>query len=187
MSGASMRILVKKLPETNPKTKTEPAWKKPAVEYPKDATIIEIPYKWPEPKPKPERAVKPKRKPGPKPGRKRKSLLSCWGNERKEWKEEQVETLIRMYNEGKPLLEIAEATGHGENSIGYKLQKLRKAGKVSGNRNSSTGWKQEQDETMLRMREQGATYEEIGMAVGKSHAATWSRYKRIMKEMRKKE
>lgn len=180
MSNASIRSGISPRDLPVPKYRTEPAWKKPVVEYPANATIIEIPYKWPEPKPKPKRAEEPKRK--PKPERKRKSLLACWGNERKEWEEEQVETLIRMYNEGKPLLEIAGATGHSENSIGYKLLKLRKEGKVSGNRNSSAGWTQEQDETMLQMREQGATFVEIGMAVGKSHAATWARYRKITGE-----
>ena len=180
MSGASMKISQRDLPV--PRIKTEPAWKKPVIDYPKDATIIEIPYKWTEPKPKPEKADKTKRKPKQKPVRKRRPLLSCWGNERKEWKEEEVETLIRMYNEGKPFLEIAEATGHGENSISHKLKTLREEGRIFGNRNGSAGWTQEQDETMIRMREQGATYEEIGMAVGKSQAATWARYKKIMEE-----
>lgn len=176
-----MRILVKNLPEPNPKTRTEPAWKKPVVEYPKDATIVEIPYKWePEKKKKQKKAEKPK--PKSKPVRKRRSLLACWGNERKEWTEEQVETLIRMYSEGKSFLEIAGVTGHGENSIGYKLLKLRKEGRVTESRNSTAGWTREQDETVLRMREQGITFTDIGAAVGKSHSATWARYRKLMRE-----
>ena len=158
-------------------TPTKPAWKKPAVEYPKDATIVEIPYQWPDQKTKPKKKADTKPKPRLKP--KKKRTLYCWGNERNEWTEEEVDTLIRMYNEGRPYIEIAEATRHGENSIGYKLLKLRKEGRVKEVRNP-VGWTREQDELLVRMREHGVTFGEIGKAVGKSTAATWSRYRKIM-------
>ena len=61
MPGASMRVIARDLPE--PKIMTKPAWKKPVIEYPKDAKIKEVPYKW---KPA-EKPIKSKKQEKPKP------------------------------------------------------------------------------------------------------------------------
>lgn len=182
MSTASMRILVKKLPETNPKTKTKPVWRKPVVEYPKDATIIDIPYKWvPEKEHKPKKKIeKPKPKPVKKP--KKQKPLGYQGTGREEWTEEQVETLIRLYNEGVSYLEITEAVKHGENSVGSKLLRLRKEGRLGEKRTSGDAWNEQDLETLVRMRSEGATFEQIAQAVERSPMGTWSRYQKLKRE-----
>lgn len=184
MPKGSMRILVKNLPETNPKTRTEPAWKKPIVEYPKDARITEVTYKWnPEKKAKPKRKAKPvkKEKPRQKPGPKKKvkrTLTALSGNERRNWTEEDVEKLIEMYNDGASYVEISEVVRHAESSIATKLTKLRKAGRITSTR-SQESWTQEQVDTLLAMKAQGRTLEEVSVVIKKSYAAVWCKYRKI--------
>ena len=185
-----MRVLVKNLPETNPKTRTEPAWKKPVVEYPKDATIVEIPYKWDRKPAKPEKKEKQKPKPitvrkhppakkaEPKKEKIKRTYSVLTGKEHRGWTEDEIEMLIRMYEDGDPYIEIMEAVRHSESSIATKLTKLRQEGRVTSIR-SKEAWTQEQIDTLITMKAQGHTIEEICEVVGKSYAATWCKYKKI--------
>ena len=192
MSGTSMRILVKNLPETNPKTKTEPAWKKPVVEYPKDATVIEIPYKWDRKPAKPGKKEKQKPKPitirkqkptpakkeDPKKEKVKRAYSVLTGKERHDWTEDEIEKLIRMYEDGASYIEIMEAVRHSESSIATKLTQLRSRGRIAGVR-SKDAWTQEEVDTLLTMKAQGQSIEKISKAMGKSYASVWSKYRKI--------
>ena len=190
MSGASIKIGItpKNLPV--PKYRTEPAWKKPVIDYPKDATIIEIPYKWDrkpkrlekkekqKPKPITVRKQKPPKKAEPKKEKIKRTIYTLSDKDRRNWTQEDVETLIRMYTEGASYIEISEAVRHAESSIAAKLTQLRKEGRITSIR-SNEAWTQEQIDTLLEMKAQGHTIVEICEVVGKSYAATWCKYKKI--------
>ena len=189
--------MVKNLPETNPKTRTEPAWRKPVVEYPKDATVIEIPYKWdrkPTPtgkkekqKPKPITIKKqqPAKKAEPKKEKVKRTYSVLTGKERHDWTEDEIEKLIIMYNDGASYIDIMEAVRHSESSIATKLTQLRSRGRIAGVR-SKDAWTQEEVDTLLTMKAQGQSIEKISKAMGKSYASVWCKYRKIKeKECRK--
>lgn len=190
MSGASIKagITPKNLPV--PKIRTEPVWKKPVIDYPKDAVIIDVPYKWDrkpakpgkkekqKPKPISVRKQKPAKKEEPKKEKVKRTYSVLTGKERHGWTKDEIETLIRMYNGGEPYVEIMKAVRHSESSIATKLTKLRQEGRITSIR-SKEAWTQEQIDTLLEMKAQGHTIEEICEVVGKSYAATWCKYKKI--------
>lgn len=191
MSGASIKIGISPRNLPKPKLRTEPAWKKPVIDYPKDATIKEVPYKW-EPSPKkPEKKEKPKpftirkqpaasKKPTPKPKIKR-TFYQLSDHERRMWTEKEIKTLIVMYNDGASYIEMSEAVRHSESSIATKLSNLRKEGLISSIR-SKEEWTEEQVETLLGMKAKGYTLEEISRVIGRSYAAASIKYKRIKEE-----
>ena len=110
MSGALIKISPRDLPV--PKIKTEPAWKKPVIDYPKDATIIEIPYKW-DRKPA-KQGKKEKQKPKPITIRKQKQT----------WTQEEVDTLLTMKDQGHSLEKISKALGKSYASVWSKNRKI---------------------------------------------------------------
>ena len=179
MSGVSIKIPVDKLPEP-PLQPTRPAWSKPVVEYPKDATIIEVPYRWaPEREKKPKAKQKKQGKPKPitiKP-KKRKAFRRIEEHTRSEWTEEETQTLIRMFYEGAKYKEIADEVSHGESSIATKIKNLKRKGMITESR--QTKWTAEQDEIMISMHEKNISFAEIGKAIGKSGSACYSRFLKL--------
>lgn len=192
MSGASIKIGIspRNLPE--PKFRTEPAWRKPVVEYPKDATVIEIPYKWDrkpakqgkkeKQKPKPITIRKQKQTPikkeEPKKEKPKRTYSVLTGKERRNWTEDEIEKLICMYNDGASYIDIMEAVRHSESSIATKLTQLRSRGRIAGVR-SKDAWTQEEVDTLLTMKDQGHSLEKISKALGKSYASVWSKNRKI--------
>lgn len=190
MSGASMKISPRDLPV--PKIKTVPAWKKPVIDYPKDATIIEIPYKWDrkpakqgkkekqKPKPITIRKQQPAKKAEPKPKKEKvkRTYSVLTGKERHGWTEDEIEKLIRMYNDGASYIDIMEAVRHSESSIATKLTQLRSRGRIAGVR-SKDAWTQEEVDTLLTMKDQGHSLEKISKTLGKSYASVWSKNRKI--------
>lgn len=190
MSGALMKISPRDLPV--PRIKTEPAWKKPVIDYPKDATIIEIPYKWDrkpakqgkkeKQKPKPITIRKQKqtqvKKEEPKKEKPKRTYSVLTGKERRSWTEGEIEKLICMYNDGASYIDIMEAVRHSESSIATKLTQLRSRGRIAGVR-SKDAWTQEEVDTLLTMKDQGHSLEKISKALGKSYASVWSKNRKI--------
>lgn len=190
MSGASMKILPRDLPV--PKIKTVPAWKKPVIDYPKDATIIEIPYKWDRKPAKPGKKEKQKPKPitirkqKPKPAKKaepkkekvKRTYSVLTGKERRGWTQDEIEMLIRMYTDGASYIEIMEAVRHSESSIATKLTKLRQDGRITDIR-SVKPWTQEQIDTLLKMKAQGHTLQKISKELEKPYASVWRKYMKL--------
>ena len=174
MPKGSMRILVKNLPETNPKTRTEPAWKKPIVEYPKDAKVKEVPYKW-KPEEKPKKSTK-KGKPKPITVNPRKKYLPVSDGGKHQWTQEELDLLVSLFNEGVTYKEICmRIQTHNESTIKDKISQLRRKGLIIGYR-SEAGWTQEQDEILVKMRREGKKLREIAPVVGKSQATCSHRF-----------
>ena len=178
MSGASIRISVDKLPRPRLQP-TRPVWTKPEIEYPEDAAIIEIPY---EPAPERQQAPRPQAKKKPKPEPKKEepakkiSFRAVKDGDRKDWTEEEVETLIALFNAGKKYREIADEIGHEEGSIATKLKALRKKGLV-GSR-EQLRWTPEEDAILLTKTEE-MSFAMIAKKVGKSASACYSRYMKL--------
>ena len=185
-----MKISPRDLPV--PKIKTEPAWKKPVIDYPKDATIIEIPYKWDrkpakqgkkeKQKPKPITVRKQKqtqvKKEEPKKEKPKRTYSVLTGKERRSWTEDEIEKLICMFNDGASYIDIMEAVRHSESSIATKLTQLRSRGRIAGVR-SKDAWTQEEVDTLLTMKDQGHSLEKISKALEKSYASVWSKNRKI--------
>lgn len=165
-------IKVKHLPIPRLPT-TTPAWKKPIVEYPKDARILTFIHEPPEPK-KPTRRKKAKPKPEPNNKRKKEVHHYCGP-----WLEEQDQVVIKMYNEGKSLFEISEKAGHTAGAITARICKLKKEKRITISRHYAC-WTNEQKETVLKMRAEGTTFKEIGKALGRSETATYRIYKKMI-------
>lgn len=190
MSGASMKISPRDLPV--PKIKTVPAWKKPVIDYQKDATVIEFPYEWDKkpaqlkkkekqkPKPITIRKQKPAKKAEPKPKKERvkRTYSVLTGKERRGWTQDEIETLIRMYTDGASYIEIMEAVRHSESSIATKLTKLRQDGRITDIR-SVKPWTQEQVDTLLTMKAQGHTLQKISKDLEKPYASVWRKYMKL--------
>ena len=200
MSGASIKIGISPRNLPVPKFRTEPAWRKPVVEYPKDATVIEIPYKWDRKPEKPGKKEKQKPKPitirkqKPKPAKKaepkkekvKRTYSVLTGKERHGWTEDEIEKLIRMYEDGASYIEIMEAVRHSESSIATKLTVLRKEGRITSIR-SKEAWTQEEVDTLLTMKAQGHNLEQISKAMGKTYASVWCKYRKIKEKECEKE
>lgn len=193
MSGASIKIGISPRNLPVPKFRTEPAWKKPVIDYPKDAVIIDVPYKWnrkpakpgkkekQKPKPITIREQKPPKKAEQKKEKIKRTTYTLSDKDRRNWTPEDVETLIRMYTEGASYIEISEAVRHAESSIATKLTQLRKEGRITSTR-SKEAWTQEQVDTLLTMKAQGRTLEEVGEVIGKSYTAVWCKYRKIRRK-----
>ena len=153
---------------------TRPAWTKPTVEYPEDAKVIEIIHE-PAPEKKPQKKTKTKPKKKPK-AEKKISFRAVKDGDRKDWTEEEVETLIRMFNAGAKYREIADEIGHEEGSIATKLKALRKRGLV-GSR-EKLKWTPEEDAVLLNKKD-FESYAMIGEKLGKSAGACYSRHMRL--------
>ena len=130
------------------------------------------------PKPITVRKHPPAKKAEPKKEKIKRTYSVLTGKEHRGWTEDEIEMLIRMYEDGDPYIEIMEAVRHSESSIATKLTKLRQEGRVTSIR-SKEAWTQEQIDTLITMKAQGHTIEEICKVVGKSYAATWCKYKKI--------
>lgn len=193
MSGASIKIGISPMDLPVPKIRTEPAWRKPVVEYPKDAKVIEIPYKWDrkpktqkkkgktKPKPIAIKQQKPAKKAEPKKEKVKRTYTVLTGSERRDWTENEIEKLIAMYIDGASYTEMAEELRHSESSLATKLTKLRKEGRIASIR-SKDEWTQKQVDTLLKMKAQGHTLEEIGEVIGRSYMAVWCKYRKIKAE-----
>ena len=182
MSGASIKIGISPRNLPVPKFRTEPAWRKPVVEYPKDATVIEIPYKWDRKPAKPgkKEKQKPTKKAEPKPKKEKvkRTYSVLTGKERHGWTEDEIEKLIIMYEDGASYIEIMEAVRHSESSIATKLTVLRKEGRITSIR-LKEAWTQEEVDTLLTMKAQGHNLEQISKAMEKTYASVWCKYKKI--------
>lgn len=171
MSSASMRVIARDLPE--PKIMTKPAWKKPVIEYPKDAKIKEVPYKW-----KPEKPIKRKKQEKPKPitvnPRKKRLPVSAGGKH--PWTKDELDMLVKLFNGGVSYKEIClQLQTHNESTIKDKVSQLRRKGLICGYR-SEAGWTQEQDEILIKMKREGKKLREIAQVVGKSQQTCSRRY-----------
>ena len=171
-----MKCSAKSLPEPKLPT-TKPAWTKPAVEYPKDATIIEIPYKWvPEKKPKPRPKAPEKPKTAPK--RKRNRILSGSDGKKQRWTDEEIQVLVSLYNDDVPYAEILDQlTRHSKGTIKCKVIELRKKGLITGIR--TPYWTAEQLEKLVRLRKAGTSWEKISKEIGKSRSACCQKYLKL--------
>ena len=176
-------IKVKNLPAP-PLPPTKPAWTKPVIEYPEDARILTFYHEIPESKkPKPRKQEKPKpKKKAPEPKQKRTQS----GRPYQPWTESDIKKLIRLYQKGASFQEISEKVGHTECSTNVKITALRKEGRITVIRRQ-VGWTREMDETLLRMRAEGATYSAIGKAVGKTESAAWSRLRKLERKVKRDE
>ena len=83
-----------------------------------------------------------------------------------------------MYEDGASYIEIMEAVRHSESSIATKLTKLRQEGRIRSIR-SKEAWTQEEVDTLLTMKAQGHNLEQISIAMGKSYASVWCKYRKI--------
>ena len=180
MPGASMRVIARDLPE--PKIMTKPAWKKPVIEYPKDAKIKEVPYKW---KPA-EKPIKSKKQEKPKPitvnPRKKRLPVSAGGKH--PWTKDELDMLVRLFNGGVSYKEIClQLQTHNESTIKDKVSQLRRQGLICGYR-SEAGWTQEQDEILIRMKREGKKLREIAPVVGKSQQTCSHRYLQLERRER---
>ena len=179
-----VKILVKNLPETNPKTNTKPAWKKPVIDYPKDATVIEIPYKWQPEEKKKEQKAKGKPKPITLQPKRKKRLPDSDGGKHP-WTREELDLLVSLFNEGVSYKEIClQIQTHNESTIKDKVSQLRRKGLIKGTR-MDAGWSQEQDEILIRMKREGATLREIAPVVGKSKASCSYRFRQLVEVKRR--
>ena len=175
----SMRALKRELNLPEPllqgKARTKPAWKKPVVEYPKDAVIITIVHEipassLPQPEKKPKKETKKKRK--------RNLLVKRDDFHYRAWTEEENQTAARMYNEGAPFWEICNAVHHSEGATWMKIAKLRKQGLITVERRNSM-WTPEMDEKLLKMRAEGVPFSKIAKLFGKSTSGAYSRYHKL--------
>ena len=153
---------------------TRPAWTKPTVEYPEDAKVIEIIHE-PAPEKRPQKKTKPKPKKKSKPAKKI-SLRVVKDGDRKDWTEEEIQTLIRMFNDGKKYREIADEIDHEEGSIATKLKQLRKKGLVG--KREKPKWTPEMDAVLLNKKD-FESYAMIGEKLGKSAQSCYSRHMRL--------
>lgn len=96
----------------------------------------------------------------------------------KEWTEKDIKKLIRLYSEGVSFEELSEKTGHSGASIHTKMTHLRKEGRIVGSRRPDR-WTKEQEATLLEMRAKGMSFGKIGKVIGKSTAATFSKYQHM--------
>ena len=122
------------------------------------------------------------RKPTPAPAPKQKAPKKRRNNGRrrkgKEWTAKDCEKLIRLYSEGVSFEELSEKTGHSGASVHTKLTHLRKEGRIAGSRQPGR-WTKEQEATLLEMRAKGMSFGKIGTEIGKSAAATFSKWRHL--------
>lgn len=164
-------IKVKHLPIPRLPT-TTPAWKKPIVEYPKDARILTFIHEPKEPK---KKTFKNKRRLIVKtPSREGHHTYS-------QWTEEEDQRVAQMYSDGASYREISEKVGHTEAAISVRVSLLKKEGRITTARNKPR-WTDEQVETLIEMRAAQVPYKEISKALGKTVTSAMEKYRSIKKE-----
>jgi len=85
------------------------------------------------------------------------------------WSEEDVEILVKMYNEGISTREISE---HFERSVSACLKKLNS---LCVQRSS---WSEEEVETLFRLKTEGKTWDRIASKLGRKRHAVMRKYHR---------
>ena len=164
-----------KLPYRGEPTKS--VYKKPVVGDVSNYLRVELPCQY---NPRPAPIPKPKEKPKPiKSTRTYKTAYkTTYKQPRQEWTEDKIQQVIDMYKSGISFLEISEKMGCSEKMAYMVIYRARKDGKVDKIRNK-LGWSTEQDETLIRMYNEGAVYVDIAQATGKSVPAVSMRVQKL--------
>lgn len=165
-----MQAYVKRKLPTAPEP-TRAAYKKPVVDYGKYVEVKEL------------KAVMPKPLPFPKPSEERKAKIEERKRERKErekniWTPERTEKLIELFNKKMAYSDIAEAMGLTLCSIKHQIHKLQGDGILEKKANTSP-WTPAEITKLLRLREKGLTFKEIGERLGRSENVCVSHYRSI--------
>ena len=113
-----------------------------------------------------------------KPVKSSRTYKTAYKHPRQEWTDDKIQQVIDMYKSGVSFLEISEKMGCSEKMAYMVIYKARKDGKVDKIRNK-LGWSTEQDETLIRMYNEGAVYVDISQAIGKSVSAVSMRIQKL--------
>lgn len=113
-----------------------------------------------------------------KPVKSSRTYKTAYKHPRQEWTDDKIQQVIDMYKSGVSFLEISEKMGCSEKMTYMVIYKARKDGKVDKIRNK-LGWSTEQDETLIRMYNEGAVYVDISQAIGKSVSAVSMRIQKL--------
>lgn len=165
-----MQAYVKRKLPTAPEP-TRAAYKKPVVGYGKYVEVKEL------------KAVMPKPLPFPKPSEERKAKIEERKKERKErekniWTPERTEKLIELFNKKMAYPEIAKEMGLTLFSVNHQIHKLQGDGILKKKANTSP-WTPAEITKLLRLREMGLTYRQIGEKLGRSENVCSTRYRKI--------
>lgn len=150
---------------------TRAAYKKPVVDYGKYVEVKEL------------KAVMPKPLPFPKPSEERKAKIEERKRERKErekniWTPERTEKLIELFNKKMAYSDISKKMGLTLGSINHQIHKLQGDGVLKKKANTSP-WTPAEITKLLRLREKGLTFKEIGERLGRSENVCGSHYRSI--------
>lgn len=113
-----------------------------------------------------------------KPVKSSRTYKTAYKHPRQEWTDDKIQQVIDMYKSGVSFLEISEKMGCSEKMAYMVIYRARKDGKVDKIRNK-LGWSTEQDETLIRMYNEGAVYVDISQAIGKSVSAVSMRIQKL--------
>ena len=113
-----------------------------------------------------------------KPVKSSRTYKTAYKHPRQEWTDDKIQQVIDMYKSGISFLEISEKMGCSEKMAYMVIYRARKDGKVDKIRNK-LGWSTEQDETLIRMYNEGAVYVDISQAIGKSVSAVSMRIQKL--------
>lgn len=113
-----------------------------------------------------------------KPVKSSRTYKTAYKHPRQEWTDDKIQQVIDMYKSGVSFLEISEKMGCSEKIAYMVIYRARKDGKVDKIRNK-LGWSTEQDETLIRMYNEGAVYVDISQAIGKSVSAVSMRIQKL--------
>jgi biotin operon repressor len=106
------------------------------------------------------------------------------------WSDEELRLLMQLWDEGKTPTEIAIVLGSTDYSISKMVVRLRQQGIPLTRRRkghqigerAGKPWTQEEIEFVARRRIDGATNEEIGMSLGRTHHAVAEMVRRLREE-----
>lgn len=113
-----------------------------------------------------------------KPVKSSRTYKTAYKHPRQEWTDDKIQQVIDMYKSGVSFLEISEKMGCSEKMAYMVIYRARKDGKVDKIRNK-LGWSTEQDETLIRMYNEGAVYVDIAQATRKSVSAISMRIQKL--------
>ena len=113
-----------------------------------------------------------------KPVKSSRTYKTAYKHPRQEWTDDKIQQVIDMYKSGVSFLEIGEKMGCSEKMAYMVIYRARKDGKVDKIRNK-LGWSTEQDETLIRMYNEGAVYVDIAQATRKSVSAVSMRIQKL--------
>lgn len=113
-----------------------------------------------------------------KPVKSSRTYKTAYKHPRQEWTDDKIQQVIDMYKSGVSFLKISEKMGCSEKMAYMVIYRARKDGKVDKIRNK-LGWSTEQDETLIRMYNEGAVYVDISQATGKSVPAVSMRIQKL--------